>query len=135
MIPRRRTAARFQDDGRPLSPREIADERASVGVGMVFQQFKTCSANLTAKENVAGPLKPPGCTGALARVDADRRARRFARSRSVSAIALTAAPGHLSGGQQQRVAIARGAGTNPSVLLLGRADLRARSRLVNEVLE
>src|SRR5258707_10216490 len=45
-----------RDDGKPLSPRAIANERASVGVGMVFQQFNLFS-HLTAHENVAGPLR------------------------------------------------------------------------------
>ncbi len=44
-----------REDGKQLSPRAIANERASVGVGMVFQQFNLFS-HLTARENVAGPL-------------------------------------------------------------------------------
>ena len=61
----------FRDDGKRLSPREIANERADVGVGMVFQQFNLFS-HLTAKENVAGPLR---WVHGMTRLDADRRAR------------------------------------------------------------
>src|SRR5258708_4165764 len=86
----------FRDDGRPLSPREIADERASVGVGMVFQQFNLFS-HLTARENVAGPLR---WVHGLARVDADRRARELLERVGLSHRA-DALPRHLSGGQQR----------------------------------
>jgi polar amino acid transport system permease protein len=102
-----------RDDGKPLSPREIANERASVGVGMVFQQFNLFS-HLTAKENVAGPLR---WVHGLTRVDADRRAAELLERVGLSHRA-GALPRHLSGGQQQRVAIARALAPNPSVLLL-----------------
>ena len=35
----------FREDGRPLSPRALANQRASVGVGMVFQQFNLFSSS------------------------------------------------------------------------------------------
>ena len=60
----------FHEDGKPLSPRELADERASVGVGMVFQQFNLFG-HLTALENIAGPLR---WVHGVSRADADRRA-------------------------------------------------------------
>jgi polar amino acid transport system permease protein len=46
----------FDDHGRLLAPRAVARERADIGVGMVFQQFNLFS-HLTARENVAGPLR------------------------------------------------------------------------------
>jgi polar amino acid transport system permease protein len=120
----------FRDDGRPLSPREIADERASVGVGMVFQQFNLFS-HLTARENVAGPLR---WVHGLSRVDADRRARELLERVGLGHRA-DALPRHLSGGQQQRVAIARALAPNPSVLLLDEPTSALDPELVNEVLE
>jgi polar amino acid transport system ATP-binding protein/polar amino acid transport system permease protein len=119
-----------RDDGRPLSPRGIANERASVGVGMVFQQFNLFS-HLTAKENIAGPLR---WVHRLARVDADRRAHELLDRVGLSHRA-DALPRHLSGGQQQRVAIARALAPNPSVLLLDEPTSALDPELVNEVLE
>ena len=120
----------FRDDGRPLSPRDVANERASVGVGMVFQQFNLFS-HLTAKENVAGPLR---WVHGLGRLDADRRARELLDRVGLSHRA-DALPRHLSGGQQQRVAIARALAPNPSVLLLDEPTSALDPELVNEVLE
>ncbi|CAN7241935.1 amino acid ABC transporter permease/ATP-binding protein [Bradyrhizobium sp. LjRoot220] len=120
----------FRDNGKPLSPRDIADERASVGVGMVFQQFNLFS-HLTAKENVAGPLR---WVHGLTRLDADRRARELLDRVGLSHRA-DALPRHLSGGQQQRVAIARALAPNPSVLLLDEPTSALDPELVNEVLE
>jgi len=120
----------FREDGRPLSPRDVANERASVGVGMVFQQFNLFS-HLSAKENVAGPLR---WVHGLARTDADRRARELLDRVGLSHRA-DALPRHLSGGQQQRVAIARALAPNPSVLLLDEPTSALDPELVNEVLE
>ncbi len=119
-----------RDDGRPLSPRAIAHERASVGVGMVFQQFNLFS-HLTAKENVAGPLR---WVHGMTRLDAERRARELLERVGLSHRA-DALPRHLSGGQQQRVAIARALAPNPSVLLLDEPTSALDPELVNEVLE
>jgi polar amino acid transport system permease protein len=120
----------LREDGRPLTPREIANERASVGVGMVFQQFNLFS-HLTARENVAGPLR---WVHGMTRVDADRRARELLERVGLSHRA-DALPRHLSGGQQQRVAIARALAPNPSVLLLDEPTSALDPELVNEVLE
>jgi polar amino acid transport system permease protein len=120
----------FREDGRPLSPRAVARERASVGVGMVFQQFNLF-AHLSAKENVAGPLR---WVHGLSRVDADRRARELLERVGLSHRA-NALPRHLSGGQQQRVAIARALAPCPSVLLLDEPTSALDPELVNEVLE
>ncbi len=120
----------LREDGRPLSPREIANERASVGVGMVFQQFNLFS-HLTARENVAGPLR---WVHGMTRTDADRRARELLERVGLSHRA-DALPRHLSGGQQQRVAIARALAPNPSVLLLDEPTSALDPELVSEVLE
>jgi polar amino acid transport system permease protein len=120
----------FRDDGRLLSPRDIANERASVGVGMVFQQFNLFS-HLTAQENIAGPLR---WVHGMTRTDADRRARELLDRVGLSHRA-DALPRHLSGGQQQRVAIARALAPNPSVLLLDEPTSALDPELVNEVLE
>jgi len=120
----------FHDDGKRLTPRAVANERASVGVGMVFQQFNLFS-HLTAKENVAGPLR---WVHGMTRIDADRRADELLERVGLSHRA-DALPRHLSGGQQQRVAIARALAPNPSVLLLDEPTSALDPELVNEVLE
>ncbi|MBR0845125.1 amino acid ABC transporter permease/ATP-binding protein [Bradyrhizobium liaoningense] len=120
----------FGENGKPLSPRAVANERASVGVGMVFQQFNLF-AHLSAKENIAGPLR---WVHGMTRIDADRRATELLDRVGLSHRA-DALPRHLSGGQQQRVAIARALAPNPSVLLLDEPTSALDPELVNEVLE
>ncbi|WP_025036241.1 amino acid ABC transporter permease/ATP-binding protein [Bradyrhizobium sp. DOA9] len=120
----------FGENGKPLSPRAIANERASVGVGMVFQQFNLF-AHLSAKENIAGPLR---WVHGMTRIDAERRATELLDRVGLSHRA-DALPRHLSGGQQQRVAIARALAPNPSVLLLDEPTSALDPELVNEVLE
>jgi polar amino acid transport system permease protein len=120
----------FDDDGKLLSPRAIANERATVGVGMVFQQFNLF-AHLSAKENIAGPLR---WVHGMTPIDADRRAAELLERVGLSHRA-DALPRHLSGGQQQRVAIARALAPNPSVLLLDEPTSALDPELVNEVLE
>src|SRR5882724_2860552 len=120
----------FHDDGKRLTPRAVANERANVGVGMVFQQFNLFS-HLTAKENVAGPLR---WVHDMTRIDAARRADELLERVGLSHRA-DALPRHLSGGQQQRVAIARALAPNPSVLLLDEPTSALDPELVNEVLE
>ena len=117
-------------DGTPLSQRALADERAGLGVGMVFQQFNLFS-HLTAHENVAGPLR---WVQGRSRKDAARRAdellARVGLAQRAGALAR-----HLSGGQQQRVAIARALAAYPSVLLLDEPTSALDPELVGEVLE
>jgi polar amino acid transport system ATP-binding protein/polar amino acid transport system permease protein len=120
----------FRDDGRRISPRALARGRADIGVGMVFQQFNLF-AHLSAKENVAGPLR---WVHGWSRVDADRRARELLERVGLSHRA-NALPRHLSGGQQQRVAIARALAPSPAVLLLDEPTSALDPELVNEVLD
>ena len=120
----------FSEEGRKLSPRAIAHERASVGVGMVFQQFNLFS-HLTARENIAGPLR---WVHGMAPVQAGKRADELL-NRVGLAHRADALPRHLSGGQQQRVAIARALAPNPSVLLLDEPTSALDPELIGEVLD
>jgi polar amino acid transport system permease protein len=120
----------YAEDGTRLSPRMLARERASLGVGMVFQQFNLF-AHLTALENVAGPLR---WVHGVAPGEAERRARELL-ARVGLAHRADALPRHLSGGQQQRVAIARALAPNPNVLLLDEPTSALDPELVGEVLD
>lgn len=120
----------FDERGKLLTPRLIAQERAATGVGMVFQQFNLFS-HLTAAENIAGPLR---WVHGWTRPDADRRARELLDRVGLGHRA-DALPRHMSGGQQQRVAIARAIAPNPTVLLLDEPTSALDPELVNEVLE
>lgn len=117
-------------DGRPMTQHDIANERSSVGVGMVFQHFNLFS-HLTACENIAGPLR---WVFGVAPAEADRRARELLERVGLSHRA-DALPRHLSGGQQQRVAIARALAPNPRVLLLDEPTSALDPELVGEVLD
>lgn len=117
-------------DGRSLSPRAIANERASVGVGMVFQNFNLFG-HLTARENIAGPLR---WVQGLSVNESDRRAMELLARVGLSHRA-DALPRHMSGGQQQRVAIARALAPNPAILLLDEPTSALDPELVSEVLE
>ena len=116
--------------GRTLSQAAIADARASVGVGMVFQNFNLFG-HLTATENIAGPLR---WVQGLSRADADRRADELLERVGLSHRAH-ALPRHMSGGQQQRVAIARALAPNPAILLLDEPTSALDPELVSEVLD
>ena len=120
----------YRSDGQLMTPSDLARERSRLGVGMLFQQFNLF-AHLTARENVAGPLRwVHGWTAP----DADRRALELL-SRVGLAHRVEALPRHLSGGQQQRVAIARALAAGPSVLLLDEPTSALDPELVNEVLD
>jgi polar amino acid transport system permease protein len=118
------------ENGRRLSPREIAIARARAGVGMVFQHFNLF-AHLTALENVAGPLRwVHGIDAETAEARAHEMLGRVGLADRAEAL-----PRHLSGGQQQRVAIARALAARPSVLLLDEPTSALDPELVSEVLE
>ncbi|HEY1999962.1 amino acid ABC transporter permease/ATP-binding protein [Paraburkholderia sp.] len=117
-------------DGRAMTQHEIANERASAGVGMVFQHFNLFS-HLTACENIAGPLR---WVHGMAPAEAERRARELLERVGLSHRA-DALPRHLSGGQQQRVAIARALAPSPRVLLLDEPTSALDPELVGEVLD
>ncbi len=120
----------FGAHNRPLSPRALANERAAVGVGMVFQSFNLFG-HLTARENIAGPLR---WVQGLSRTEAELRASELLARVGLSDRA-DALPRHLSGGQQQRVAIARALAPNPAILLLDEPTSALDPELVSEVLE
>nr|WP_127357837.1 amino acid ABC transporter permease/ATP-binding protein [Actinacidiphila soli] len=120
----------YTGDGRPLSPAKVAGARAEAGVGMVFQHFNLFS-HLTARENVAGPLRwVHGMLAAEAARRADELLERVGLAHRADAL-----PRHLSGGQQQRVAIARALAPNPRVLLLDEPTSALDPELIHEVLE
>lgn len=120
----------YLPSGQLMTQHDLAKERATVGVGMVFQQFNLFS-HLTALENIAGPLRWVHGMPAEA---ADRRARELLERVGLSH-RVDALPRHMSGGQQQRVAIARALAPNPSVLLLDEPTSALDPALVNEVLD
>ena len=120
----------FGIHGNALSARALANERAELRIGMVFQQFNLFS-HLTARENIAGPLR---WVYGVSRIDAERRAGELLERVGLSHRA-DALPRHLSGGQQQRVAIARALAPNPSVLLLDEPTSALDPELVSEVLD
>ena len=120
----------YRSDGQLMTPSDLARERASVGVGMVFQQFNLF-AHLTAIENVAGPLRwVHGWSAQKAEQRALELLARVGLAHRVDAL-----PRHLSGGQQQRVAIARALAPGPSVLLLDEPTSALDPELVGEVLD
>jgi polar amino acid transport system permease protein len=117
-------------DGKPMPPKPLAQARARLGVGMVFQHFNLF-AHLTALENVAGPLRwVHGVPVKEARERAMALLTRVGLAHRAQAL-----PRHLSGGQQQRVAIARALAPRPSLLLLDEPTSALDPELVNEVLE
>ena len=120
----------YSEDGVPLGARDLARERAEIGVGMVFQHFNLFS-HLTAQENIAGPLR---WVHGMSPEAAARRARALLERVGLAHRAHVL-PRHLSGGQQQRVAIARALAPNPSVLLLDEPTSALDPELVDEVLD
>lgn len=106
----RPTAGAVVIDGTPLaglSDRDLTVLRRSA-IGFVFQSFNLLPM-LTARENVALPLRIAGTRDSDAPVEA-----------MLGEVGLADRAGHrpseLSGGQQQRVAIARALVTEPTVI-------------------
>lgn len=120
----------YLPSGELMTQHDLANERATVGVGMVFQQFNLFS-HLTALENIAGPLR---WVHGMSEEAANQRARELLERVGLSH-RIDALPRHLSGGQQQRVAIARALAPNPNVLLLDEPTSALDPELVNEVLD
>ncbi|MFE4229232.1 amino acid ABC transporter permease/ATP-binding protein [Arthrobacter sp. NPDC056886] len=120
----------YRSDGRSLPERQIARQRAELGVGMVFQHFNLFS-HLTARQNVAAPLRwVEGLAPAAALAQADELLDRVGLADRADVL-----PRHLSGGQQQRVAIARTLAAKPRVLLLDEPTSALDPELVFEVLD
>lgn len=120
----------YGPNGRLLSPQAVANQRVNVGVGMVFQSFNLFG-HLSAKENIAGPLR---WVQGLGRSEADRLALELL-DRVGLAHRADALPRQMSGGQQQRVAIARALAPNPAILLLDEPTSALDPELVAEVLD
>ncbi len=111
-----------------LKPREIAEQRRSIG--MVFQRFNL-STHMTALENITeapiGIAKMPKNTARergmalLDRVGLADKANQY--------------PAQLSGGQQQRVAIARALALDPTLMLFDEPTSALDPELVGDVLD
>lgn len=120
----------FGENGKPLPPRAIANERASVGVGMVFQQFNLFP-QMTALENVMfGPVHTRGQSRAEARELAETLLAKVGLAERMNHY-----PSELSGGQQQRVAIARALAIKPKLMLFDEPTSALDPELRHEVLK
>ena len=80
-------------------------------VGIVFQAFNLVPS-LTARENVAAPMRLAGLAAGQANARADELLERVGLSERASHL-----PGRMSGGQQQRVAIARALVHDPPLIV------------------
>lgn len=106
------TSGRVLIDGVDISSLRGRELRAAQkSTGMIFQQFNLLDT-LTARDNVALPLRLDGVSPADARRRADE---------TLDFVGLSDKgarhPGELSGGQKQRVGIARALARNPRILL------------------
>jgi putative ABC transport system ATP-binding protein len=110
-----------------LSGAELESYRRQT-VGIVFQAFNLVPS-LTARENVAAPLRLAG----VGRADANHRADEL-----LERVGLSDRAGHLparmSGGQQQRVAIARSLVHDPPLILADEPTAHLDYVQVEEVL-
>ncbi len=124
------TLVGYREDGarrRPLPPRVIARQRASIG--MVFQRFNLFP-HMTALQNVTeAPLHVRG----LSRRRATEQALVLLDKVGLADKAKSY-PNQLSGGQAQRVAIARALAMEPKVMLFDEATSALDPELVGEVL-
>jgi polar amino acid transport system ATP-binding protein len=114
-------------DGRPAQERELAGQRADIG--MVFQRFNLF-AHLDALHNV---MLAQRLVKRLPPADARNRAADMLNRVGLGSH-LKHYPGELSGGQQQRVAIARALVMEPSVMLFDEPTSALDPELVNDVL-
>jgi len=112
---------------RPLPPRAVARQRASIG--MVFQRFNLFP-HMTALQNVTeAPIHVRG----LSRRQATEQALTLLDRVGLAEKAKNY-PNQLSGGQAQRVAIARALAMEPKVMLFDEATSALDPELVGEVL-
>ncbi|WP_439627001.1 amino acid ABC transporter ATP-binding protein [Shinella sp.] len=111
----------------PLSDREIARQRQSVG--MVFQRFHLFPHRTVIENIIEGPVgvqkRPKQQCAEEARV----LLKRVGLAHKADAY-----PGELSGGQQQRVAIARALAMKPKAMLFDEPTSALDPELVGEVL-
>jgi polar amino acid transport system ATP-binding protein len=114
-------------NGRPAPERELADQRADIG--MVFQRFNLF-AHLDALHNV---MLAQRLVKRVSPADARNRAADMLNRVGLGSH-LKHYPGELSGGQQQRVAIARALVMEPSVMLFDEPTSALDPELVNDVL-
>jgi putative ABC transport system ATP-binding protein len=105
------TRGRIQVAGRDVATSDDLVRHRRESVGIVFQGFNLIPS-LTARDNVAVPLRIAGMRTRPARARADELLALVGLSDRA-----THRPGQLSGGQQQRVAIARALALDPPVLL------------------
>jgi putative ABC transport system ATP-binding protein len=110
-----------------LAGQAIRDYRRH-GVGVVFQAFNLIPS-LTARENVAAPLRLAGIGRRAAYERAERLLRRVGLGDR-----MTHRPGQLSGGQQQRVAIARALVHDPPLIVADEPTAHLDYVQVEEVL-
>ena len=118
--------ALFGRDVAGLSRRETALLRRRIGV--VFQDFRLLD-HLTARENVALPLRISGQAGARSGNEVEELLSWVGLADHMDAL-----PPTLSGGQQQRVAIARAVIGRPSLLLADEPTGNLDSRTSVEVM-
>lgn len=111
----------------PLSDREIARQRQSVG--MVFQRFHLFPHRTVLENIIQGPVGVQKRPRQQCITEAKTLLERVGLSDKADAY-----PGELSGGQQQRVAIARALAMKPKAMLFDEPTSALDPELVGEVL-
>jgi multiple sugar transport system ATP-binding protein len=119
-----------------LDGREAGDLAARErGVAMVFQDF-ALYPHLTARENIAMPLRVSHTGGSKSLAEDMQRVERVAGYLGVADL-LDRRPSQLSGGQRQRVAVARAIVRHPRAFLLdeplSQVDAHLRQALRSEI--
>ncbi len=122
--------AGYRRDGdhlHPLSDREIARQRQSVG--MVFQKFHLFPHRTVLENIIEGPVGVQKRPKQQCAEEARALLQRVGLAHKANAY-----PGELSGGQQQRVAIARALAMKPKAMLFDEPTSALDPELVGEVL-